>query len=1096
VFASICSAGKQILGASSTARLAAVLGIGICLSGCPFTLAQETKNAARYAELTDKLQSLTKIPLSGCWQHADVVHPESASLDDSTWTRVAVGAKFESGVHVLRCQFKAPRDLNGYNLTGTSLRVAFDLQGDGMTMLSVFSNGYNVYRGNADTLEPILLTASAQPDEQFVIAVRLEVGDQPRTLSRSEILIEPRAGRPDPELLRLEILSLQPILTSYPSDERQKQLDLAVGAIDFSKLQAGNQSGFDDSLKMAQDELQVLQPWIKQFRIRAVGNSHIDMAWLWPWTETVETVRNTFRSALNMMNEYPDFTYSASTARAYEWMEEKYPSLFQEIQQRVKEGRWEIVGGMWVEPDLNMPSGESLTRQILIGKQYFKKKFNVDVRVGWNPDSFGYNWQLPQIYKKSGIDYFVTAKLQWAHEFTTFPYKYFWWEAPDGSRLLTYFPHDYGSLMEPVVMAGDVAEWIPSTYHNGDKSPGMMYLYGVGDHGGGPTRTMLDQAMRLMQPDAVYPKVEFSTAASFFSDLDKQKELAIPVWKNELYFQYHRGVFTTQAETKKRIRQTEETLLDAERFASLAQLYGRQYPHEQLTSAWKALLFDQFHDIMPGSGIAVNYLDAQRDLDAAERSSREILNRSLEEISARIDTQQKGTPVVVYNSMSWSREEIVEATVQLPARATGIEVVDSKGKLVRSQILANEPNTGRITFLMQARAPALGYATFFVRSAASSAPVTSVLKASADGLENEFIQLKVNSSTGCITSIVEKKSKREMLAPSASDTGGPTDGACGNLLQVFVDKPKEYDAWNIDADFEKQYWSLDHADSVELTEFGPLRSVIRVRHHFQNSSFTQDIILYAGASRIDVKMQTEWHEKHILLKAAFPISVRSRKATFEIPFGSIERPTTRNTPEEKAQFEVPAEHWADLSDSEHGVSILNDSKYGYDAKENVLRLSLLRSPAWPDPHADEGHHEFTYSIYPHSGNWREAETVRAGYNLNYKLEAVQVLNHDGSLPPEHSFLGLSSQSVVLTAAKGSADENENNDFLVLRFYEWAGKDSDVTLQLPAGVQSAWETNLIEQPIGKLALSKGTLTVHCKPFEIKTVKVKISTNSRN
>jgi alpha-mannosidase len=388
----------------------------------------------------------------------------------------------------------------------------------------------------------------------------------------------------------------------------------------------------------------------------------------------------------------------------------------------------------------------------------------------------------------------------------------------------------------------------------------------------------------------------------------------------------------------------------------------------------------------------------------------------------------------------------------------------------------------------------MGYSTFFVRPAANSVPVASALKAGAGGLENEFIQLKMNPSTGCITNIFEKKSKREMLAPSASDTGGPQNAACGNLLQVFGDKPKEYDAWNIDADFEKQYWSLDHADSVELLESGPLRSVIRVRNHFQNSSFIQDITLYAGASRIDVKMQAEWHEKHILLKVAFPISVHSQKATFEIPFGSIERPTTRNTPEEKAQFEVPAEHWADLSDTDHGVSILNDSKYGYDAKDNVLRLSLLRSPTWPDPHADEGHHEFTYSIYPHNGNWRESETVRSGYNLNYKLMTVQVLNHDGTLPPEHSFVGISSSNVVLTAVKGASDGNAKSDFIVLRFYEWAGKDSDVTLQLPAGVQSAWETNLIEQPTSELALVDGTVKVHCKPFEIKTVKVKLSTNS--
>ena len=302
----------------------------------------------------------------------------------------------------------------------------------------------------------------------------------------------------------METLSLEPILNAYPDPQRQQQFDSAVKAIDFFKLNAGDQNGFDASLKAAQAKLQVLDPWVKQFRIRAVGNSHIDMAWLWPWTETVEIVRNTYRSSLNMMHEYPGFTFAGSSARTYEWMEEKYPELFKEIQQRVKEGRWEVVGGMWVEPDLNMPGGESLTRQILIGKQYFKRKFGVDVKIGWNPDSFGYTWQLPQIYKKSGIDYFVTQKLLWAHEFTTFPHKLFWWESPDGSRLLTYFPHDYGSMMDAVPMAEDVSLWMPSIYHKSMKDPQMMYLYGVGDHGGGPTRTVLDSAERLMSPGVVF----------------------------------------------------------------------------------------------------------------------------------------------------------------------------------------------------------------------------------------------------------------------------------------------------------------------------------------------------------------------------------------------------------------------------------------------------------------------------------------------------------------------------------------------------------------------------------------------------------------
>lgn len=1063
----------------------------LCLLVSAALSAQESVNAERYKSATDKLHSITSVNLSDCRLHADVRHPEDVSLDDSDWPVLKMGDRLRSGVQVLRCWESVPEKLNGYDLRGATLKAVFEFEGDGLTTVTVFSNGYNLYHGDADVLEPVLLTANAQPGQRILVAVRMDVGDQPRRWSRSEILIEPAAGRPDADTLRWEILSALPIVNAYPDAVRQRQLDAAIGAIDFSTLDRGDQQGFDAALRQAQMKLEVLQPWMRHFRIRAVGNSHIDMAWLWPWTETVEMARKTFRSALDMMQEYPAFKFSASSARVFEWMEEKYPAMFQEIQQRVKEGRWEIVGGMWVEPDLNMPGGESLTRQILIGKRYFREKFGVDVKVGWNPDSFGYSWQLPQIYKKSGIDYFVTQKLLWAHEFTTFPYKLFWWQAPDGSRLLTYFPHDYGGSIDPVVMANDVSVWMPAIYGKQAAAPLMMYLYGVGDHGGGPTRTMLDTAGRLMKEDAVFPKLEFSTSAAFFADVEKKMpELHVPTWSNELYFQHHRGVFTTQAETKTRIRHTEETLLDAEKYASIAELYGQSYPKEKLRTAWKGLLFDQFHDIMPGSGIAANYVDAQRDLENVERTGNAIRRESLNEISARIDTHHEGVPVVVYNSLSWPRTEVIDVSVQMPTPVREIEVVDSRGKIAPAQVVGDDAATHRLRLLLQARVPALGYETYFVREARqieASAPSGAEVKATPSRLENEFVRVEVDSQTGCITSLFDKRSKREALAKSESDTGGPADKVCGNLLQTFADNPKEYDAWNIDADFEKQHWDLDKADDVKLAEAGPLRAVIRVKHHFQNSTFVQDITLYAGVPRVDVKMQTEWREKHILLKVGFPVSVHSKTATFEIPYGAIERPTTRATPEEQAQFEVPAQHWADLSDEQHGLSLLNNCKYGYDAKANVLRLSLLRSPAWPDPHADEGHHEFTYSVYAHGGTWREADTVRRGYELNYNLIATQVQNHTGDLAPSHSFLQIAGGNVVLTAMKWA----EDRDAMILRFYEWAGSEADITLQLPPGAQDASETNLIEQPLEHRSVANGAVTVHTKPYEIKTVEVRFS-----
>jgi alpha-mannosidase len=960
-------------------------------------------------------------------------------------------------------------------------------------MITVFSNETIVYRGSDDDILPVLLTQSAQPGQKFLVAARVVGGDDVQSeFFHSEIMIEPPHTRPDPSFLRTEIISVRPIINAYEDGkaQRQAQLDATVKAIDFSPLDHGDQAGFDASLKAAHAKLEILKPWLQQFNVRIVGNSHIDMAWLWPWTETVEVVRNTFQSVLDLMREYPDFKFTMSSARTYEWMQEKYPDLFKQIEQRVKEGRWEVIGGMWVEPDLNMPDGESLVRQILVGKRYFQKNFGVDVKIGWNPDSFGYNYQLPQIYKKSGMDYFVTQKLMWAHEFTTFPYKYFWWQAPDGSRLLTYFPRDYADGIDAEPMGSQIATWMPSIYGKTipDK-PEMMHLYGVGDHGGGPTRIMLDHADQLRSPDAVFPKLEFSFARDFFADMEKKlPNMQVPTWDGELYFQYHRGVFTAQAETKRRIRRAEELVLNSEKFSSLALLYGHAYPQEGMERNWKNLLFDHFHDIMPGSGIAVNYLDAKRNLENVDRIADDFTMDSLREIAAHVNTQGNGIPVMIFNSLSWPRTDVTEVEVQLPEPARQIEAVDSAGKPAEAQLLSLDPETHRARFLLLTNTPSLGYQTYFVRAATGAPPVHSLLKATADTLENEFLRVKVDPQTGCMTSLFDKRSGTESLAPAETDTGGPKTSTCGNLLQTFVDKPQKWDAWNIDADFEKQHWDLDKADEVKLIESGPLRAVIEVKNHFQNSTFVRDITLYAGVPRVDVKMQAEWHEKHILLKVAFPLSAHSDKATYEIPFGSVERPTTRNTPAEQAQFEVPAQRWADISDSKHGFSLLNDCKYGYDAKGNVLRLSLLRSPEWPDPHADEGHHEFTYSLYPHGGGWKDALTIRRGYELNYKLISLPFGKHQGTLAAKHSFLQAQPDDVIVTAVKKAEDDNA----LVFRFYEWAGKDGEVKLQLPPGAQSASETDLMERPIANLPVENAAVTLRTKPYEIKTIKVQYPT----
>jgi alpha-mannosidase len=1040
----------------------------------PVQAQEEGQQKNPYQSELSRLHAMFAQPLPDWKAYPDnLAHGEDPSLNDADWSPFRISEPWRNSPVWFRRWVEIPQSMGGYNIRSARVRLDLRVSAEGSSPVRVFFNGSLVEMADEDTQQPILLAEKAELGIKILVAINVPAATAPVRIESADLLVEFLAGRPDPALLFEEIRSAQAMIAGFSAgpSERAKQLDEAVKAIDFASLDHGDQQAFENSLRAAQEKLRPLGDWAKQFSVRAVANAHIDMAWLWPWTETVEVVRNTFGTVLQLMRQYPGFVYAQSAAQDYVWMEEKYPDLFKEIQQRVKEGRWEIVGGMWVEPDLNMPSGESLVRQILVAKRYFQQKLGVDVRIGWNPDSFGYNWQLPQIYKRSGLDYFVTQKMSW-NDTTKFPYKLFWWQSPDGSRILTYFPHDYVNDIDPLRISQDVAEYVPKT-----GLPEILHLYGIGDHGGGPTRTMLDSATRWQNRPNTFPKLTFGTAQSFFDDVERNfAHLNIPVWNNELYFQYHRGVMTTQSETKKRIRHNEELLLNAEKFSSLAMLVGEPYPQEDLENGWKKVLFDQFHDIMPGSGIAINYVDAARDLGVVGLSGNKILDRSLKTLTARVNTEGEGVPVVLFNPLSWARTDVTEVEAQFPSKVVDVEVRDSAGTVLPSSVFSRDDTTHtvKIGFLAMS-VPAMGYAVFRLVPVAPAASAGTTLKASAEGMENEFVSLKVDPKTGCITSLLDKRDGQEALAPAA----------CGNLLQTFVDKPKEYDAWNIDANFEDQKWDLMDAEEVKLIENTPVRAVIRVRKKFQNSTFVQDICMYPGVPRVDVNMQADWHEKHILLKVAFPVSVQSDYATYEIPYGNIQRPTTRNTPEERAMFEVPALRWGDLSDTSHGFSLLNASKYGYDAKGNVIRLSLLRSPAWPDPHADEGFHKFTYALYPHAGDWKAAGTERRGFELNYPLIPVTTCPHQGVLPASQSLVQIEPGNVILTAVKKA----EDSAALVFRFFEFEGKTGEVRLHFPEPATQAAQVNLMEKQDAPLSLQDGgketTLTVHA--YEIVTVK---------
>ncbi len=1102
-------------------RLVRYAWLGLLAAATLFVSRATAQNAADTVKITatlpaearaviDRLSLLRELP-EGVWKtHAGVLaHGEAVSLDESDWQPVKLRDKVANEAVWFRQTYVIPATLNGYDLSGARIWFQFHAQANGPMPEILYFNGRRVAMG--DDLEPVPLFEFAKPGDKVTVAVKLLHTLDKKEFRGATVKIDFAEGRPSPEDLREEFLSAALLVPALaPNDPAQMAtLNDAIRTVDLAALDANDQAKFDASLRAARTRLGALTPLLRQVTFHLTGNSHIDAAWLWPWTETVDVVKRTFGTALQLMYEYPDYTYTQSAAAYNEWMADKYPAMNAEIAQRIKEGRWEIVGGMWVEPDLNMPDGESLVRQILVGKRWFKQNYGVDTRIGWNPDSFGYTWQLPQIYKKSGIDYFVTQKMAW-NDTNQMPFKFFWWESPDGSKVLSYFPHDYGNdNLNPVRLARDftIAQRLATGL------PTLMDLYGVGDHGGGPTRAVLDEGSHWSAPDHITPKIEFGTAQSYFTALEKQiapdspvwdyqsiakgytppppvaGKVNIPTWKSELYFEYHRGVMTTQAHHKQNMREAEERMLDTEKWASFAWLSGREYPAKELTEDWKKVLFNQFHDLAAGSGIGDIYKDAQRDYDVVRWSTNEISSAAFESVIDQIDTHLKrlnnAQSVVVFNPLGWQRDGTVHLSIPVEGEQEGRTFLVIGNNEIANVDHLNWNSTAHraeIDFRVH-HLPAMGYATYHIGPATEVAAKQAVVppmsqfgsSKSVLALQNRSVKLDVDAVTGCITSLIESKSETEQI----------DRGKCGNQLQFFKDTPKDYDAWNVDpGTFDVSPMTIDKADSVELVG----SDTIRITRHWQNSKFLQMIRL--DGDQIDIDNEIDWHESHVLLKAAFPLAASGPFATYEIPYGTIDRPTTRNNSWEKAQFEVEALRWADLSgpgaDGKiHGLSVLNQTKYGYDAVGNTLRLTLLRSPKWPDAEADMGHHHFHYALYPHAGTWKEALTVRKGYEYNYPLTAVVTTAHPGTLPPSHSFASVSPENVVLTAVKKAEDANG----LIFRVYEWAGKETTAEFHVPPGATSATVTNLMETPEGApLAVTGDVVKAPIHPYEILTIRV--------
>jgi alpha-mannosidase len=944
-----------------------------------------------------------------------------------------------------------------YPLAGFTARLAITWWAE---QADVYVNGQLVQQGDLfDTSARIVLAESLVPGTDVTVAVRLvSPAHDAGALVRSHFLCEPSTGDCiDPGMVADELAVLQTYLSAFRPDGLET-LAAAVKGIAWQKLgdifqqgsdadAEGGEIAFDQSLQHLRHQLSPFAQWMKQRQIDWIGHAHLDLAWLWPVAETWEAAERTFVSALNLQRDFQELNFCHSSPALYEWIEQHRPTLFAQIQQRVAEGRWEVAAGLWIEPELNLISGESLVRQVLYGQRYTQQHFGHISRVAWLPDSFGFCNQLPQILKQGGVDYFLTQKLRW-NDTTQFPHEAFWWQAPDGTRIFSIMTPPIGESIDPIKMGNYAQVWEAKT-----QLQKSFWLPGVGDHGGGPTRDMLEVA-RKWQQSPLFPQLKSSTMTEFCQQVEDTLQ-DVPVWTDELYLEFHRGCYTSHADQKRYNRRCEHLLAEAEMFSAIATLLTQApYPKATLESAWKKMLFNQFHDILPGSSISEVFADANRDWEWIQQTALELREQAWEAIAAEIRLPElpvsDAVPILVYNSLNWERSEVV--SWQIPDHLpTGGSVWDTDGFPTGS-------HSEDRTLSFWAEMPSVGYRIFWY------GPTTPSQQPKPETprdwiLDNGLLQVEVCPTTGTLKSVWDETAQREVLA------------GAGNQLQFFQDQGQYWDAWNIDPNYAKHALEATTLKEIAWVCSHGLQQRLRVVLQWRSSVFNLDYVLDWGSPVLKIVIQTDWQETHVLVKAAFPVTVAADHATYEIPCGAIKRPTLPNphslSEHEQAKWEVPALHWADLTqaDGSYGVSLLNDCKYGYDAQPDCLRLTLLRSPRWPDPACDRGIHHFTYVLYPHSGSWQSAHTVRRGYELNRPLIAQTLQSADTSktLPPTRSFFSNFAANLVLMAFKQSEDAAQQ---WVMRCYEACGQSAPLNLTTTLPLQCAGSLDGLEQPLSE------------------------------
>ncbi len=765
-------------------------------------------------------------------------------------------------------------------------------------------------------------------------------------------------------------------------------------------------------------------------KISAIGHAHMDLAWLWPLRETIRKGARSFATVLALMERYPDYIFGASQPQLYQWMKELYPQLYKKIKAKVAEGRWETQGAMWVEPDTNLSGGEALVRQIIYGKRFFREEFGTDPKMLWLPDVFGYSAALPQILKKAGVDYFLTIKLSW-NTVNTFPHHTFFWQGIDGSRILAHMPPEgtYNSSAAPrAIMAAE------KTYADKAVSEHSALIFGIGDGGGGPGTEHLERLAREKNLAGLAPVTQ-EPMERFFQRLSQEDNGNYQTWVGELYLEKHQGTYTTQARSKRYNRKIELALRELELVATLAHVTTTyRYPTQELDAIWKEVLLYQFHDILPGSSITRVYDESL----ARYQQLSEQIEHLYRQAQQTLTHQEQRATVAIFNPLSWQRRE-------------WLQVADTWHQIT---------------------VPSMGYAVIAPGSTDSDATTSYRAIASPQLLENDKLRIQFTSD-GAISSIFDKEQQREVLPASKQ----------ANRLALYHD---EGDAWDFPVHYDER--AVHYFKLTETTAHidGP-QAVVEQHYQFGQSTLQQRIILLAGSRRIDFVTSVDWNEQNTMLRTSFPVAVASAEATCDIQFGSIKRPTHRNTSWDMARYEICAHKWVDLSQGDYGVALLNDCKYGYKVLENMLDLNLLRSPNFPDPQADRAHHEFTYALYPHVGNHITGKVVQAGYELNVPLRVVTGRPNSDAIAHGTAFAQVDAENIIIETVKKA----EEGDDIILRLYEASGASTRSTLTLNVKPEAVWKTNLLEKPEEKLSIGgQNTIKLILQPFEILTLRIQV------